>query len=269
MLGAIYLGSLSGDVRITVQRERGISELVVPQGTLPESGPASLGVIPANTEIYVKTVLPGSPALKVGLKSNDVLVTLDDIPVRFDKDVISIVQRHAGKPLSITWRRNGTVMRGTAIPTDEGKIGIEFRPRYNGPVRRIQYGVFEALPQGVRDIVNVSVLFVQQIGHIITGRTSLSQSVGGPIRIAQMATQTAELGFLTYLGFMALLSVSLAILNILPFPALDGGHILIVLVEAVAKRELPVKVKLGIQKVGFIILLAFMAFVVYNDILHF
>jgi regulator of sigma E protease len=84
-----------------------------------------------------------------------------------------------------------------------------------------------------------------------------------------MATQTAELGFLTYLGFMALLSVSLAILNILPFPALDGGHILIVLVEAVAKRELPVKVKLGIQKVGFIILLAFMAFVVYNDILHF
>jgi regulator of sigma E protease len=68
---------------------------------------------------------------------------------------------------------------------------------------------------------------------------------------------------------MALLSISLAILNILPIPALDGGHIAIVLVETLIRRELPINVKLGIQKVGFILLLAFMAFVVYNDIVHF
>jgi regulator of sigma E protease len=209
------------------------------------------------------------PAHNLGLLPDDVLVSLAGTPVRFDRDVLSIVQQHAGKPLEVEWRRTGELMRGTTVPTDDGKIGISFRPRYNGPVRRIEYSILEALPQGAKDIASVSVLFVQQIGHIITGRTSLSQSVGGPIRIAQMATQSAELGVLTYLGFMALLSVSLAILNILPFPALDGGHILIILIEVVARRELPVRVKLGIQKVGFFLLLAFMAFVVYNDILHF
>jgi regulator of sigma E protease len=269
MLGAVYLASMSGDVRVVVRRNGTQAELVVPRGALPESGPSSLGIIPANTEIHVTAVQPGMPAHNLGLLPDDVLVSLAGTPVRFDRDVLSIVQQHAGKPLEVEWRRTGELMRGTTVPTDDGKIGISFRPRYNGPVRRIEYSILEALPQGAKDIASVSVLFVQQIGHIITGRTSLSQSVGGPIRIAQMATQSAELGVLTYLGFMALLSVSLAILNILPFPALDGGHILIILIEVVARRELPVRVKLGIQKVGFFLLLAFMAFVVYNDILHF
>jgi regulator of sigma E protease len=84
-----------------------------------------------------------------------------------------------------------------------------------------------------------------------------------------MATQTAELGLVTYLGFIALLSVSLAILNILPFPALDGGHLMFLIYEGIFRREIPVRIKLGLQKAGMILLLAFMAIVVFNDILHF
>lgn len=83
-----------------------------------------------------------------------------------------------------------------------------------------------------------------------------------------MATQTAELGLLTYLGFMALLSVSLAILNIL-LPALDGGHLMFLVYEGIFRREIPAKVKMGLQKAGMVLLLAFMAFVIYNDIIHF
>ena len=74
-------------------------------------------------------------------------------------------------------------------------------------------------------------LFVKQVWQIITGKVAFAQSVGGPIKIAQMATQTAEMGLLTYLGFMALLSMSLAILNFLPFPALDGGHMVFLVYE--------------------------------------
>ena len=99
-------------------------------------------------------------------------------------------------------------MHGTTIPTKDGLIGISFSMQYNGPERHIHYSLLEALPRGIADIGNVTVLFVQQIWQIVTGRTPFSESVGGPIRIAQMATQSAAMGLLTYLGFMALLSVS-------------------------------------------------------------
>jgi regulator of sigma E protease len=84
-----------------------------------------------------------------------------------------------------------------------------------------------------------------------------------------MATQTAELGVLTYLGFMALLSMSLAILNFLPFPALDGGHMTFLVYEAIFRREVPTSIRLALQKAGFVLLLIFMVFVLYNDIRHF
>ena len=95
------------------------------------------------------------------------------------------------------------------------------------------------------------------------------RNVGGPIKIAQMATQSAELGMTAYLAFMAILSISLAILNMLPIPALDGGHFLFLVIEGVIRREIPVKIKLYVQQAGFALLLAFMAFVIYNDISNF
>jgi regulator of sigma E protease len=84
-----------------------------------------------------------------------------------------------------------------------------------------------------------------------------------------MATQSAEMGWLSFAAFVALLSMSLAILNIVPFPALDGGHILFLIIEAIIRHEMPAKVKIIIQQAGFFILLAFMAFVIYNDIINF
>ncbi|MGC8654538.1 MAG: site-2 protease family protein, partial [Candidatus Kryptoniota bacterium] len=93
--------------------------------------------------------------------------------------------------------------------------------------------------------------------------------VGGPIKIAQLATESAEMGAISFLGFMALLSISLAVLNILPFPGLDGGHLAFLIYEAVFRKEVPAKIKIYAQQVGFALLLLFMAFVIYNDIVHF
>jgi regulator of sigma E protease len=148
-------------------------------------------------------------------------------------------------------------------------IGIGYALRYNGPVHKVEYSILQSFPRAWSDVFTVSVLFLKQVWQIITGKIAFAQSVGGPIKIAQMATQTAELGLLTYLGFMALLSMSLAILNFLPFPALDGGHMVFLIYEAIFRREVPVKVRMALQKAGFVLLLAFMAFVVYNDLRHF
>ena len=93
--------------------------------------------------------------------------------------------------------------------------------------------------------------------------------MGGPLKIAQLAKRSADNGFIEFLGFIALLSISLALLNVLPFPALDGGHLVFLLYETVFKREIPNKVKIAIQQAGFILLLVFMAFVLYNDVVNF
>ena len=93
--------------------------------------------------------------------------------------------------------------------------------------------------------------------------------MGGPLKIAQMANRSAESGLAAFIAFLALLSVSLALINILPIPALDGGHIAFLVYEAVFRRQVPDKVKMVIQQAGFFLLLAFMAFVIYNDVINF
>jgi regulator of sigma E protease len=269
VIGNLYFESLGDDVTMLVLRNGEEHEILIPRNAIPETGPSAFGIVPKETELFIRTVDQGAPADELGLKPLDVLLTLDGTPVRFDSSLINIVKSHAGTPLAIEWKRGDSVMSGTTTPTEEGRIGISFGARYTGPIKRIEYSFFQALPAGFNEIVTVSGLFLHHIGQLITGKVAFSKSVGGPIRIAQMASQSAELGMLTYFRFMALLSISLAIINIMPVPALDGGHILLLSIEGVFRREIPVRVKIGIQKAGFLLLLAFMAFVVYNDIVHY
>jgi regulator of sigma E protease len=269
LLEELYTGAMRGDLTLTVLRGGTDLALVFPRNSVPDPGVASFGIVPMNTEITVSTVEPGKPADGLGLRPMDVLLAINGTPIRYDQSVRELVRQNAGKAISVEWRRGNEVMRGTTTPTDDGRIGIGFGARYTGVVTRVQYTLLEALPEGVKFMVNVTGIFVQQVWQIITGKTAFSQSVGGPIKIAQMATQSSELGLLTYIGFMALLSINLAILNILPFPALDGGHLMFLVYEVIFRREVPVKIRIGFQKIGIAILLAFMVYVVVNDIIHF
>lgn len=269
ILSEIYVGYAGTDIRMVVLRNGRETELAITRSEIPEPGTRLFGIVPSQTKVVVSSVSPGDPADRLGLRPGDVIISLGGTPIRYDEKVREIVRAHANRSLEVEWMRGDSVMKGTLIPTGDGKIGIYYGAAYNGPVTHVQYSLIEAFPQGVKEVANASALFIQQIGQIITGKSSFSQSVGGPIRIAQIATQTAELGIITYLGFIALLSVSLAILNILPFPALDGGHLVFLIYEGIFRREIPVRIKLGLQKAGMILLLAFMAVVVFNDILHF
>jgi len=267
----VYMENMGQDLHVVLLREGKQIELFIPRSSIPDPKPnePGFGITPTNTEIVVTTVEPGKPAGMLGLKPNDVILKLNGEPVRYDQKVKEVVQANAGVPIEVEWRRGDSLMSGTTTPTADGKIGISYRPRYTGPITREQYSLIGALPEGLKDIVNLVRLSFQQLWQIFSGRAAFSESVAGPIRIAQMATQTAEMGVMTYLGFMALLSISLAIINILPFPALDGGHLLFLVYEGLFRREIPAKVKIALQKAGFVLLLALMAFVVYNDIIHF
>jgi regulator of sigma E protease len=269
ILSDIYVEFTGSDIQVTVLREGRETDLAIPRTAIPDHREQPFGIVPGQTRVVVSTVSSGDPAEKLGLKPGDIILSLGGTPIRYDAKVREIIRAHADRPLGVEWLRGDSLMQGTVLPTIDGKIGISYGAAYSGPVTRLRYSLLEALPQGVRDVASASGLFVQQIGQLITGKSSFSESVGGPIRIAQIATQTAELGLITFLGFIALLSVSLAILNILPFPALDGGHLVFLIYEAIFRREIPVKIKLGLQKAGMILLFAFMAVVLFNDILHF
>ncbi len=269
ILNKVYIDNNGRDLRFTVMRDDKEVDLFLPHTLLPEPSDISFGIIPANTEVVIATVEPGTPAEKLGLKSNDILLSLNGTPVKFNQKVIELVKANVGKPLLVEWRRGAETMSGVAVPTPEGRIGISLETRYTGPVTKLRYSIISALPQGLNDIVNVTSLSFQQIWQMVSGRIAFTKNIGGPIKIAQIATQTAEHGIITYFGFVALLSISLAILNILPFPALDGGHLFFLIYEAVFRREIPVKIKLMIQRAGVALLLAFMAFVVINDIINF
>jgi regulator of sigma E protease len=269
ILSRIYLDFSLDNLTFTVVRGGETVQRFVARQDIPDFDKAAFGFDPMNTEIVITEVQSGKPAAELGLQPRDVIFSLNGNRNLNSRSINQIIRAHAGVPLNIEWKRGDELMSGVITPGADSLIGIGFRPRYSGPVTKVDYTLLGAFPEGIKQIGGATALLFQHLGELVTGKRAFAQSVGGPIKIAQLATQTAEMGVITYLGFMALLSISLAVLNILPIPALDGGHLVFLIYEGIFRREIPVKVKLGLQKAGFAILLAFMVFVVYNDIVNF
>ena len=125
---------------------------------------------------------------------------------------------------------------------------------------------FESIGLGWNETVSSVDVFFSTFGQIFKGNISVKQSLGGPILIAKSATQRAEMGLISFLHFIALLSVTLAVVNILPIPALDGGHLIFIIIEAIIRREVPIKAKMVVQQIGLGIIILLMVFMFYNDI---
>lgn len=265
----IYIDNLGSDIALDVDRNGEHKHFFIPRKNLPQSSEDQFGIVPAHTQVEIEDVEPSMPADKIGIEAGDVIVSLDSIPIATDDQVVKIIHEHAGKSLSMTWKRGDRLQSGTAAVTNAGRIGIKLASVYRGPSKHIDYSLIEALPEAIKDIEQGTILFYRSIGRLIVGKASFKESFGGPIKIAQIATQSAEMGLSSYLVFMGMLSMSLAIINILPIPALDGGHLLLLLYEKIFRREIPHRVKIAIQQAGFVLLLAFMAFVIYNDITSF
>jgi len=266
----LYLENIGNPHQVTIQRSgQQQQQIQVPAFTLTDSSRDGIGIVESFMVPVIQGVEVGKPAEKAGLAPGDVITGINGTPVGTDQEVIKAIHSNAGNLITLQWKRNDTVHTGSATVSKEGRIGISISREYTGPSRRVEYTLGEAFTQGVGEVFRVVDLIIQSIRNIIFGKATMKESFGGPIRIAQMATQSAENGLASFLTFMAMLSVSLAVLNILPIPALDGGHLALMIYEKVTHREIPLKAKLIIQKVGFALLLAFMAYVIFNDLTSF
>jgi regulator of sigma E protease len=264
----IYSEALSGKLSVTVVRCGSELTLSILPPLTSEILEDRLGMYPAGTVPLVTSVESGKPADQAGMKAGSIILAFKGEPISL-QTLQEIVKRGAGKEGLLRWKEGETIKEALVTPSTDGRIGIGFSPYYEGPRETVAYSLFGAIPEGIRATWEMSWMNLKSIYQIFVGHVSLTKSVAGPIMIAKMATRSAESGLLDFLAFMALLSMNLAILNLLPFPALDGGHAVFLLYEGTFRREIPTKVKIALQQVGFVLLLVFMAFVLYNDIVRF
>lgn len=217
-------------------------------------------------------VLPGQVAQQAGMRSGDRVVAVDGVPVSEWDQLAKIIHGSPGKPLTLTMERDGQRQDVTVVPraTKQQGVGgqeeiglIGIGPAPESQLRRLN--PVAALWAGAVKTVDLGVLVVTGFVKLIQAKISPS-TIGGPILIAQMAGEVAQRGILELLSFTALLSINLAILNLLPIPILDGGHLLFSFIEWVRGKPVSLRKREIAQQVGMVLLVALMVFAFYNDI---
>ncbi len=219
-------------------------------------------------EVEVGGLSPDMPAAKAGLREGDILLRVNGQPVRSPSGLHEIIKAADGKPVDIEYLRYGRLSRVAIQPVFDKKggpgrwlIGVFPRPR----MIITQLAFPDALRESLQQNKKYATLIYSFLEGIIERRMS-AKSIQGPIGIAQLSGDAAREGAFAFLGLMAMVSLNLAIFNLLPIPILDGGVILLLLVEMIMRRDLSLRVKEAVFKLGFVFLMAIMAFVIYNDI---
>jgi regulator of sigma E protease len=263
----IYINTIGENLNIKVLRNGVEENLFVPRKKIPDIEKKGELITPEGYKPYVAEVMKDSPAEKAGLLSGDIIVSLSGRTLGSSSEFIEIVSKNAGVEL------NGKILRGTdtvslaVVPGSDGKIGIAINDIFEGKSEYKTFGFFESFYVAGADLVNLTKVTFSVASKVIGGQVEFGKAFGGPVRIAQLAAKSADVGIESFLFFLAVLSLSLALINIMPFPVLDGGHLLMIIIETIARREIPVKVKLAINNTGFVLLLLLMVFIIYNDIL--
>jgi len=213
-------------------------------------------------------VVPGQPGAKAGLRLGDTLVAIEGEPVSQREDAVDLIERHPDQDVRLTvGRPEGRIelMAHTIAETVKDSAGArrvgKLRIGFATPLRHEPATFGEAVVSGAKQTVAGSTQIVRVVRGMFSGRVS-TREVGGPISIGMAAGQAAQLGVSVFLGFMALISINLAVLNLLPIPVLDGGQVLFLLGEAVLRRPLSVKLRerltvVGLVLIGMLTILAF------------
>jgi regulator of sigma E protease len=227
-----------------------------------------------NAKVVIIDIQAGSPAELAGVKPGDIILSIDNEvrSAHADKveDVRGIIYTSAtGTPVKLNISRNGEEQSISVLPTAgivEGKNAIGISMSLVGTVK---YGFFNAFIKGAETTYQVLISTIKGLYGLIldavTGNAKLS-SVTGPVGIAGMVGDARQFGLTYLLGFTALISVNLAVINMIPFPALDGGRLLVVLIEAATRRKVPMKIQGWVNGIGFLILIGLMILVTIGDV---
>ena len=251
------------EIPVVVRNANGTRELRVTPDSQTQFELGDLGIGPVMRP-QIRRVEPGQPADAAGIEVGDVIAAVEGDGVASD-ELIKRINAHADQPLTLTVRRGETSRDLTVTPAlvgDVGLIGVQISPY---EVRSIDPGLIDAFGYSLQRNYEWSGLIFQTLVGLFTAETSPRQLVG-PVGIAQLSGGAAQVGFVALLSLMAMISLNLGILNLLPIPVLDGGHIAILALEGVSRRDFSARVKERMLLFGFVALMMLMVTVIYNDL---
>ena len=251
------------EVEVVLEREGQTLSKTVVLNTVSRYRIGDAGISPS-VPALVAEVEPGMPASEAGLQPGDQILRINGEPIFFYGVATRIIHGSAGETVQLSILRDGQEQETSLIPAErdgEGMIGV----RWSIPETIRKYPLPGAVAASLRwNWKNVDLVFTT-IGKLLSGALNM-RTMSGPIDIYKISGQTFRAGWIPFVQFMALVSLQLGIINLFPFPVLDGGHILILLVEGVARRDLSLKIKERMMQVGFYLLLLLMGTVIYLDI---
>ena len=257
---------LFGNSELTILRN-GESKLIkVPASTLEKlSEKSGVGQFIEARGILsrISNVVAGSNAQKAGVKPGDSILSVNNRPVRFFDEFQAEVRAGTNKAVELKILRDNQPITLKSKVDDDGTIGVNIL-RLGIPFENQKFGFFEALPIGASTAWNIFELNAKGIGKMMTGQLNPQKALAGPIGIATMFGSTVD--WVKFWNLVGLLSMALAFMNLLPIPALDGGHSVFLLIEMIKGKPLSDKFMERAQMVGFVILLTLMVFVFGNDI---
>lgn len=251
------------EIAVVVRNAAGIRELQVTPDSQTQFELGDLGIGPV-MHPQIRSVAPGEPAEAAGILVGDVIEAVEGDALSSEA-LIERINAHAERPLTLAIRRGETRRDVTVTPAlvgDVGLIGVSISPY---EVRSIDPGPIDAFAYSLQRNYEWSGLIFQTLVGLFTAETSPRQLVG-PVGIAQLSGGAAEIGFVALLSLMSMISLNLGILNLLPIPVLDGGHIAIMALEGVSRRNFSVRVKERMLMFGFVALMMLMVTVIYNDL---
>ena len=272
----------SQNINMRLQRDNTEYTVVLPVQNFEQKAPTQsaikfLGlnykepVIPA----ILGEILDNSASDLAGLQANDVILAVNETPIKDWNEFVNIIRNNPENKLSLLINRNNEQLLVNIIPdfklTDTGKIGYigcKFKViKDDSMVKVVRYNITTALYKAIDDFFALLTLTAKSIWNMLRGLISI-QNLGGPITIAKFASFSMETGLDSFLYFLAMLSISLGFINLLPIPALDGGHLLFHLIEWAKGSPLPEKVQLFFLRIGVSIIVTLMIFSIFNDLMR-
>ena len=246
---------------ITVERNNEVKEIkLVPTVETTKNIGIYLGASEENLSSEIKAIYPESPAQMQGLLVGDIITKVDEIECRNNPyKIVELISSSVNKKIQIEVERNGEIKKFEILPKIQKtyKIGVTFALAENSLINNVYYGFW--------DTIDFSVSIIDNLKQLFTGKVSTDQLMG-PVGISETVSKTQ--GIVEYVYMIALISLSLGVTNLLPFPPLDGGKVVILLIEAIRRKPLKENIEIGIQMAGFCLLIGLSIYVTYNDILR-